>query len=362
LLGILNFDRRRSVPSKDLVLRENELDTMSLGRVLAESGFFSDSREAAQAVVKVLAGRELGFGPIASMRGVNIIKGKVSLAADLQAAAIKSSPKYDYRVTHHDTERCTIEFFQAGTEAPWELIGESEFTMSDAKAAGLLSNDTWRKYPRNMLFARAMSNGARWYCPDVFGGAVYAPEELGAKTDEEGSVVEISEPIRVEGDTREDVQRAVDKALDDGTAKRKATAPQLKKLAVLAGNFGWSDEERRERAGVKSFTELTFDQAHVLIEAWEGSDGEASPPASEQPSGPDAAATMGERPGTVHDEAATMDDDEPASSEHLTRLSSAFGGASKALLAARKKYGADVTSVSTLTKRQATDLMAEKLG
>lgn len=150
-----------------------ELDMMQLGRVLAQSGFFSDSREAAQAVVKVLAGRELGFGPIASMRGVNIIKGKVSLAADLQAAAIKSSGKYDYRITHHDTERCSITFLQGGQE-----VGVSEFTMSDAKAAGLLANDTWRKYPRNMLFARAMSNGARWYCPDVFGGPVYDPSEL----------------------------------------------------------------------------------------------------------------------------------------------------------------------------------------
>ena len=37
-------------------------DTMRLGEVLARSGYFADSREAAQAVVKVLAGSELGFG------------------------------------------------------------------------------------------------------------------------------------------------------------------------------------------------------------------------------------------------------------------------------------------------------------
>ena len=28
-----------------------------------------------------------------------------------------------------------------------------------------------------MLFARAISNGVKWYCPDVFGGPVYVPEE-----------------------------------------------------------------------------------------------------------------------------------------------------------------------------------------
>ena len=31
-------------------------DTMQLGKVLAESGFFQDSRSASQAVVKVIAG------------------------------------------------------------------------------------------------------------------------------------------------------------------------------------------------------------------------------------------------------------------------------------------------------------------
>ena len=45
-------------------------DTMRLGKVISSSGFFQDARQEAQAVVKVLAGRELGFGPIASMMGV----------------------------------------------------------------------------------------------------------------------------------------------------------------------------------------------------------------------------------------------------------------------------------------------------
>ena len=42
-----------------------------------------------------------------------------------------------------------------------------------------------------MLFARAMSNGVRWYCPDVFAGmAVYTPDEMGADVDGEGNVIE----------------------------------------------------------------------------------------------------------------------------------------------------------------------------
>jgi len=40
-----------------------------------------------------------------------------------------------------------------------------------------------------------MSNGARWYTPDIFGGPVYTPEELGAVVDgETGEVIDAPTP------------------------------------------------------------------------------------------------------------------------------------------------------------------------
>lgn len=165
-------------------------ETMTLGKVLAQSGFFSDSREAAQAVVKVLAGAELGFGPVASMTGVNIIKGKVALSANLIAAAIKRSGRYNYRVRELTDQVCVVEFFEQG-----QSVGVSSFSMVDAKNAGLATGDNWRKFPRNMLFARAISNGAKWYCPDLSGGPLYTPEELGAQVDgETGEVINAPAP------------------------------------------------------------------------------------------------------------------------------------------------------------------------
>jgi hypothetical protein len=138
-------------------------DAQSLGELLAASGYFTDARGAAQAAVKVMAGQELGFGPIASMTGIYIVKGRVTLSANLMAAAIKRQrPRYDYRVREHTAEFCSIEFLQDG-----EHLGESTYSMQDAQAAGLASSETWKKHPRNMLFARALSNGAKWYCPDA---------------------------------------------------------------------------------------------------------------------------------------------------------------------------------------------------
>jgi hypothetical protein len=162
-------------------------DPEALGRVLAASGYFQDARDAAQAVVKVLAGAELGFGPIASMTGVYIVKGRVTLSANLMAAAIKRHPKYDYRVKDLTDTKAEVSFYERGQE-----IGSSEFTMDDARRAQLANGENWKKYPRNMLLWRAMSNGAKFYCPDAFSGApVYTPDELGADVDPEtGEIIE----------------------------------------------------------------------------------------------------------------------------------------------------------------------------
>lgn len=163
-------------------------DPAELGRMLAASGYFQDATDAAQAAVKVLAGQELGIPPIASMTGVFIVKGRVTLGANLIAALIKRHPRYDLRVAELTNDRCEIVFLQEG-----EQIGSSAFTIEDARKAGIANGDNWRNYPRNMLFARAVSNGAKWFVPDVFAGApIYTPDELGAETDPEtGEVIEV---------------------------------------------------------------------------------------------------------------------------------------------------------------------------
>ena len=163
-------------------------DLGRIGKMMAESGYFTDARGAAQAGVKVLAGQEMGFGAFASMTGIYIIQGRPSVGANLMASAVKANPKYDYRVREHNNNICKIEFFEI-IDGKRESIGISEFTLQDAKTAGVKNLD---KYARNMLFARAMSNGIRWYCPDVFAGnTTYTPEELGADVDGEGNVLKI---------------------------------------------------------------------------------------------------------------------------------------------------------------------------
>ena len=233
-----NLPARRAATSGVVV----PSDPITLGNVLAASGFFADSREGAQAAVKVMAGQELGFGPIASMTGIYIVKGRVTLSANLMAAAIKRHPAYTFRVREHTAEVCTIDFLEDG-----EVIGTSSFSMDDAKAAGLANSETYKKFPKNMLYARALSNGAKWYCPDVFGGAIYTPDELGEEIDgETGEILNPTAPTpnpppNPQGQAAEpepvDAEVVgIDREVAAGIVERAAALSVLDKLPLAVGH------------------------------------------------------------------------------------------------------------------------------
>ena len=162
-------------------------EIMSIGKAFAESGMFADTKSAAQAIVKIQAGQEIGIPPFAAMTGIHIIQGKPAIGAGLMAARVKGSGKYDYEVKQQTEKICSIDFFQGK-----KMIGNSTFTAEDAKKAGTKNMD---KYPKNMLFARAMSNGIKWFTPDVFAGPVYTPEELGSPIVTEDTTAEVIEPV-----------------------------------------------------------------------------------------------------------------------------------------------------------------------
>jgi len=168
---------------KEIIPSEQELqvsellrEPMELGKVFAASGIFTDIKTVAQAVVKILAGKELGLSPIESMNSLYIVKDKIAVMAEMKAARIKKSAHYDYTVDKLDDNECSISFFSVATPDR-KLLGISTYTLKDAAKAGIVNKDNWRNYPRNMLWARSMSNGARWYCPDAL-TSFYSVEEL----------------------------------------------------------------------------------------------------------------------------------------------------------------------------------------
>lgn len=230
-------------------------DLARVSELFAKSRMFRDSQDAAQAGVKILAGLESGFGAFAAMSGVHVIEGKASIGANLMALAIKRSGKYNYRVLEHTGTSCVVEIYERWDGA-WQSVGKSSFSIDDAKAAGVRFKDSknnptpWAKFPRNMLFARAISNAVRWYCPDCMNLTAYVAEELGAEVDGEGNVIqaEIIEPERP-AKKPEPVARTDTKPPTGNTAESKSQP------------LG----EQRGAAMVKTLAEMGFDDNGIAV-------------------------------------------------------------------------------------------------
>lgn len=139
-------------------------EAMRVGQLMV---MFDSEGKPEHAIAKVIAGQELGIGPMAAIRGFHMIKGKPSLSGELVATLIKRSGRYDFR-SKVEADRATVTVYDKG-----EALDPVTFTMEDAKAAGLLSNDNYKKYASDMLFNRAVVRAARRHCPEVIGGAVY---------------------------------------------------------------------------------------------------------------------------------------------------------------------------------------------
>ncbi len=144
----------------------------AIAHAMVASGYFPDVKSLSQAVARLVIGQRLGLTPLEAFTGLYFVQGRLAMSASLMASRIKKSGRYDYRVLELSEHRCIIRFFERGPDGRLEPIGDSVFSMEDARKAGLVRpGSAWEKYPRNMLFARALANGARWFCADAVFGA-----------------------------------------------------------------------------------------------------------------------------------------------------------------------------------------------
>lgn len=170
---------QKSQPKSNLVAIDGGLNSITkmnmrelkeLAEVFVTSGAFTDVKSTAQAIVKVLAGAELGFSPIVSMTNIHFFQGKVSIGANLMASLIKDSGKYEYKVLQMDKTACEIAFYQIIGGELVSLGTPVRYTIDEARLAGLAGKDVWKKHPDDMLFAACMRKGCRRYCADVLRG------------------------------------------------------------------------------------------------------------------------------------------------------------------------------------------------
>ena len=159
---------------------------------LLQSGFLPKSiRTPEQAIAIMQTGKELGLGPMQSLRGIHVIDGKPAMSADLIAGlALARVPGSTLRVVESTNVVCRVEAARSGHD-----VTPFSFSMDDAKNAGLTGKPVWRQYPRAMLRARCLTEACRAVFPDVVMG-LYSPEEL--EDSSGGQSIDV-QPFRDEG-------------------------------------------------------------------------------------------------------------------------------------------------------------------
>jgi hypothetical protein len=178
------------------------IDQISLmAKAIAESKLFG-IQTPAQALALGLLCQAEGRHPAEAARDYHIISGKPSLKSEAMLARFQQAGgKVEWHDYTHESVSGTFTHPQGGSlKVSW--------TMQDATRAGLTGNPTWKKFPRQMLKARCISEAVRGIFPGVLSG-LYAPEEVGEFTPVQ--VVTESEPLQIEAPKEEPIPEKIER-------------------------------------------------------------------------------------------------------------------------------------------------------
>jgi hypothetical protein len=213
-------------------------------RLYAKSGLFAGQKDLteeqaiAQAMVRIELGASMGFSEAEALQGIRVINGETSIAAALRAARMQAAG-YSWSVewlgTEDNCEGCRLWLSFKGHPMvdPAGNPVSVAFTKTDAtkmlttlwengnkKRASILEKENWKMSPRNMYFARAVTNAQRFYAPGVLSVNLPSIEEAQDFSDSRGQAEEIPEGV-YQG-TRADQQRIAEQKIAELRAQKNA--------------------------------------------------------------------------------------------------------------------------------------------
>lgn len=123
-----------------------------------------------QALALCLVAQAEGRHPASAAQDYHIISGRPAKKADAMLRDfISAGGKVEWHALDNDKADATFSHPQGGTV-------RIDWTLARAQAAGL-ATPMWKKYPRQMLRSRVVSEGVRTVCPGATSG-MYVPEEV----------------------------------------------------------------------------------------------------------------------------------------------------------------------------------------
>ena len=143
----------------------------------------------------ILTGRELGIGPMASLKSIHMVQGVPSLSAEYKRARAMAAG-HEIIIDETNATRCVARGRRLGSGA-WVTV---QWNLDMARRAKILGKDVWQQYPQRMLQARATSELCDLLFPDATLGleTTEVLEDGGALAIAEGAVIETTETPAIE--------------------------------------------------------------------------------------------------------------------------------------------------------------------
>jgi len=133
-----------------------------------------------QALMAAQKGRQLGFSIGDSLQNIYFVHGKFSMSYQLQLAVVRKTKGCDIEVFEVTDDHATVVPFRDGKK-----YAPVTYTIQDAQRAGLFEKkDIWKKQPKSMLAARAITLATKWYFSDLLFGVTYDPSEFDSKRED----------------------------------------------------------------------------------------------------------------------------------------------------------------------------------
>lgn len=146
-------------------------DIERMANSMAKSGLFPGMKTPDQAMALMLLAHAEGMHPAIAARDFDVIQGRPAKKAEaMMRDFMRGGGKVDWHELTDTAAEATFSHPQGGSlKLRWD--------MDRAKKADLGGKDMWRKYPRQMLRARLISEGVRTVFPLATSG-LYATEEV----------------------------------------------------------------------------------------------------------------------------------------------------------------------------------------
>ena len=202
-----------------------------MAKLLVESNLLPKGIDTPEkAFLLIQQGKELGLQPMQSINNVYVVDNKTAISSAMMSALLRQSGQVTFEIKEWTDKVCTITFTRK-EEKPVNIT----FTIDDAQKMGLTGKYNWKNMPKQMLYARCLSKGARIIGSDIIQG-LYTKEELEDISDtpiKETEVIRVVTPEeKAEAKEENKVETAISEVIT-ALLEQIATATHMRDLEKI---------------------------------------------------------------------------------------------------------------------------------